>query len=768
MAVVGVSGAAAVVRLLLWSPSEPSWSLWPVAVFGALAVLSVAMSVSYQGHRPTSTTHQIGTSFLYALFLLADPLVAMAAAGAMMAADWALNRRRAMAGLFNLSQIVLSLAIADLVRHAIRPGTASLDPETWRSMTAAVVSLLAFFVANHLLTHGIVSLASRQSFFRFDIGTRIGVLNEFLCVVSGLGMAVLWQMSPPLSILGIIPVCLLSVLVALLNRREQALENRQEELGSLQGFGLEIASELDGRRLNGAVVRIASEALHASGAVLARHEPERGELLIQAHHGAKARVPDVLLPSDWTREVFADGAIRGASGLLEVRDRCPEFSFLGANGLLVAPLSIGGQRQGLLALFHDESRRPFDAQDAGRLATLVRFVEMALSNASLVADLKHIQEQLLHTEKMSALGMLVSGVAHEVNNPLTSVLGYAQLLQRDEPDPARRRMLEKVSNEAARAGKIVQNLLTFSRKQKSEKRLVDLNEILDLVVELQAYDLRVRNVDVVRRLSPDLPPVLADPDQLRQVFLNLITNAQHALAEGDRAGRIVLETRVSADRVQVFVTDNGPGIRPEHLHKIFLPFFTTKDLGKGTGLGLSICYGIVQEHGGRITVDSALGEGATFIVDFPASTHGAAVAAERAASDAPAVRVPAGTRVLVVDDETLIADLVRDILEPQGFVVDTARDGAEALGKLSDHDYDALVVDMRMPGMDGRTFFSRLRETHPALCGRVVFATGDTGSESTSRFLEATGNVVLSKPYDLRRLVDAVVAVVAARTGPAR
>jgi len=351
--------------------------------------------------------------------------------------------------------------------------------------------------------------------------------------------------------------------------------------------------------------------------------------------------------------------------------------------------------------------------------------------------------------------MLVSGVAHEVNNPLTSVLGYAQLLVRQETDPAKLRMLGKVASEAGRAGKIVQNLLTFSRKQKSEKKLTDVNEVLDLVLDLQSYGLRVNNVEVVRRLSPGLPPVLADPHQLQQVFLNLLTNAEHALADVDRKRRIVVETRPADGSVRIAISDNGPGISADNLGRIFLPFFTTKSLGKGTGLGLAICYGIVEDHGGTITAESRPGDGASFVIGLPAAEPvvGASVTPESAdVAEVPQIH----GRLLVIDDEEAISDLVRDLLEPQGWTVEVARDGSEAMGVLESRSFDVLLVDMRMPGMDGRTFYEALRKTRPDMAGRIVFATGDTGCENTSHFLEDTGRPVLAKPYEIRKLLEVV------------
>jgi two-component system NtrC family sensor kinase len=324
-------------------------------------------------------------------------------------------------------------------------------------------------------------------------------------------------------------------------------------------------------------------------------------------------------------------------------------------------------------------------------------------------------------------------------------------------------MLTKIAAETDRAAKIVQNLLTFSRKRTTEKALTDLNRVIEQVIELREYDLRVTNVTIVRDLAPVLPPVLADPDQIQQVLLNLLTNAEHAIREMGRPGRITVRSRVKDGRVRLEVADDGPGIAPENLKRIFVPFFTTKEIGRGTGLGLSICYGIVQDHGGTIEVDSVPGRGASFRLEFPA-LGGADLPAETATEEAPRATAAAAGCLLVVDDEEAIAELVRDVLEPEGWEVRTARDGVEALASVREVVPDVLLVDMRMPGMGGREFFEALRERFPDLAQRVVFATGDSGSEGTSQFLEDAGTPLLGKPYDLRALVE-VISTVARQGG---
>jgi PAS domain S-box-containing protein len=235
-----------------------------------------------------------------------------------------------------------------------------------------------------------------------------------------------------------------------------------------------------------------------------------------------------------------------------------------------------------------------------------------------VTEIKRLQQQLIQSEKLAALGQLVSGVAHELNNPLTSVIGYTQLLlARNQLDPRAAEQLEIVGNEADRARRIVRNLLSFSRQHKPSRAEVDLNELLERTLELRAYEMKVNNISVCREPG-DIPCVLADEHQLQQVFLNIIINAEQAMQSDARAGELTVRTEMGAsNRVKIVIADNGPGIPLQIIEKLFDPFFTTKPVGKGTGLGLSISYGIVKEHDGAIRVESEPGRGARFIIELP-------------------------------------------------------------------------------------------------------------------------------------------------------
>ena len=234
-----------------------------------------------------------------------------------------------------------------------------------------------------------------------------------------------------------------------------------------------------------------------------------------------------------------------------------------------------------------------------------------------ITERKQMQEQLMVTARLASIGELASGIAHELNNPLTGVIGFAQLLlNRDIADDLKKD-IEVMYSEAQRAAEVVKNLLTFARKHAPVKQLVDINSIIDKVLELRAYEQRVSNIQVNTHFAPDLPEIMADYFQLQQVFLNIVINAEHFMIEAHNRGTLTITTERADDIITASFTDDGPGISKENLGHLFDPFFTTKEVGKGTGLGLSICHGVLTEHGGRIYAESELGKGATFVVELP-------------------------------------------------------------------------------------------------------------------------------------------------------
>ena len=364
------------------------------------------------------------------------------------------------------------------------------------------------------------------------------------------------------------------------------------------------------------------------------------------------------------------------------------------------------------------------------------------------------RENLAQTEKLSALGEMISGVAHELNNPLAAVMGYAQLLESSPelPPPARRKV-HAINQQAVRCQRIVRGLLSFARHHPSEKAPVDLNGVVREVLQLLEYPLRSDGVELILDLDSEIPAVLGDAHQLQQVVLNLLTNAQHAIQATPRRGRLSARTRARDERVVLEVEDNGGGIAPEHLRRVFDPFFTTKTIGKGTGLGLSLAYGCITEHGGEIRVESAFGEWTRFTIELPAST------VRPRAAEPPRPVPPGGgpsRRILVVDDEPDVAAVIAEALSAQGHHVEVAPDGLEARSAIAARRFDLVISDLRMPQMDGRALDAALRGLDPAQAPRLVFSTGDTVTPETVEFLRASGRRYLTKPFTLSNLLDVV------------
>ncbi len=393
-----------------------------------------------------------------------------------------------------------------------------------------------------------------------------------------------------------------------------------------------------------------------------------------------------------------------------------------------------------------------------RVESLVRDVS---ARKRLDDQSRDLYQQLLQAEKMAALGQTISGVAHELNNPLATILNWAERLAEKPLDDTARRGIDVILGEAERAARIVRNLLTFARKRQSTRALVDLNEVVRSTLKLRSHDQQVLNISVVTALAAGLPEVFADAHQIQQVLLNLLINAEQAMLAVAGRGSLTIRTWHDSDRdaVVLEVTDDGPGVPAEARTKIFDPFFTTKDVGKGTGLGLTVAYAIVQEHGGRIDVSSSMAPdgqsavGAVFTVELPVSGFGRATPAKRAAPSMEAVR---GSAVLLVEDERALAAAVGEALTDAGLLVDYAGDGEEALSRVRNKTYDVVICDLKMPRVDGMTLYRAIAAATPALARRVIFVTGDVAGTDAERFLEESGCRWLAKPFRLADLLRTV------------
>jgi PAS domain S-box-containing protein len=399
---------------------------------------------------------------------------------------------------------------------------------------------------------------------------------------------------------------------------------------------------------------------------------------------------------------------------------------------------------------------PPAADGTVRVEALMRDVSERKKLDDETRDLYH---QLLQAEKMAALGQTISGVAHELNNPLATILSWAErLTARDQLEDPVRRGLDTILSESERAARIVRNLLTFARKRQTTRAMVDINQVVRETLALRAYEQRVSNVIVFDALAAGLPQVFADGHQIQQVLLNLIINAEQAMLSTKGRGTIVVRTWHDAkhETILLEINDDGPGIPDDLQPKIFDPFFTTKEVGQGTGLGLTVAYAIVQEHGGRIRLESKSASGASFFIELPVS--GAKIPALPVAH--PPLARPAeparNASVLVVEDEAALANAVTDALGDAGYAPTHAADGEHALELVTERSFDAVICDLKMPRMDGKSFYRKLAASKPELAKRVIFVTGDVAGTDAEAFLEESGCMWLAKPFRLGDLLRAV------------
>ena len=368
------------------------------------------------------------------------------------------------------------------------------------------------------------------------------------------------------------------------------------------------------------------------------------------------------------------------------------------------------------------------------------------------------QREALHqSEKLSALGSLLAGVAHELNNPLSVVVGYAALLRESTADPTTQQRAERIHTAATRCSRIVKSYLAIARKKPAARTQVQINGLIEAALDFNAYGLRTADIEIVRQLAADLPALLADGDQLIQVFMNLIVNAQHALQRVAPPRRLRVTSRREDGGIRIEVADNGPGVPAEVAGQIFEPFFTTKPQGVGTGIGLSVTEGIVTAHGGEIGMEEAPGGGAAFTIWLPVTTVETTlqIIPEQAPLD------PLKGRIMVVEDEAEIGEMLAETLRRDGHETVVANSGRDALAKLDDHEVDIIISDLRMPDMDGPTLHRELRRTRPDLAARTLFVTGDTLAADTMSFLSETGLGLIDKPIDpneVRRRIQAFLA----------
>jgi PAS domain S-box-containing protein len=367
------------------------------------------------------------------------------------------------------------------------------------------------------------------------------------------------------------------------------------------------------------------------------------------------------------------------------------------------------------------------------------------------------QQQMLVTNKLASVGQLAAGVAHEINNPLTAIIGYAQLLKNDENVPESIKSdLDSIYEQSQRAAKIIQNLLIFAQSSTLKKKVADINELILKMLDVRSYRYKTGKIKIISDLQTGLPGILVDEVQIQQVFLNILLNAEQSLAAQNDTGVIKISTKLIDNKIIINIFNDGPSIPKNIVDRLFDPFFSTKDVGQGTGLGLSICHGIVTNHGGRIYAESDGKVGATFVVELPITNENSENTKSDQTQSKKSGSATKGKQVLIVDDEAVIRNVLSRILEERGYVIDLASSGTMGLEKIGKSKYDAYILDMKMPGVDGREMYETIGQKFPSLMERVIFITGDTISKSTLDFLDSTGRTYFSKPLNFAELVESM------------
>jgi len=396
--------------------------------------------------------------------------------------------------------------------------------------------------------------------------------------------------------------------------------------------------------------------------------------------------------------------------------------------------------------------------------SLISVLRDITEQKNVEAEKKELERRAYISSRLTSIGEMAAGIAHEINNPLTSVIGFADLLleRKDVPDDIRQ-SLEVIHSGSVRVAGIVRQLLAFARQDRVKKEYVNVNEIIENTLAMMAYTMKSENMEVRTHLASGLPGTMGVAGQLQQVFLNIIMNAETEMKRAHGKGKLLVETEAIDNVIRISFEDDGPGIAPETLDRIFEPFFTTRDVGEGTGLGLSICHGIITEHRGRLYVRSELGKGATFIVELPViAVQEQVELAEAVVDEAEKVT---GAKILVVDDEPGVQKFLKQVLTAGGHNVETVDNAEEAMERIKGGRYDLILTDIKMPGMSGIELYKNVQKVARSLSRRVMFMTGDVISTDTRDFLSRTKAPHIPKPFDIEKLVKDINGMLTGNRG---
>ncbi|HEX3586664.1 MAG TPA: GAF domain-containing protein [Candidatus Angelobacter sp.] len=547
-----------------------------------------------------------------------------------------------------------------------------------------------------------------------------------------------------------------------MKRAEDEIRRRNRELYVLNNIAVTFNQSFDLDEILQLIMLQMVELFSTDTAAVYLFDEETNTLARKASYGHRTtwavESESVLLPAEFIASIKANHAEiidqEQLPRLPQVLQRAVELE-----GLRSWLWVVLWRKEKILGVLATSSRTPreFSRSEQGvmiavgrQLATTIEKVQLYNETRQAYEDLRRTQEQLLQSEKMSAVGQLISGVAHELNNPLTAILGYTQLLESEKLEPRIEEFIQKLRKQAQRTQRIVQNLLSFARQHKPARVHVDLRSVVEDTIALRDYDLKVNNIEVVRDFGAVLPSVVADPHQLEQVYLNIINNAADAMMDSGRGGRLRISIAADNGSVVTSFHDSGPGIYdPKH---VFDPFYTTKGVGKGTGLGLSICYGIVKEHGGEISAQNHPDGGALLQVRLPVAVG------EKPISERDRIVARRESRlegnVLLVDDEEAVLDFEREVLTAAGLNVVTVSSGAEAVDCLKQEDFDVLLLDSKIPGIwSSEEVFHWIEQNRPELVPRTVCVLSNVSDARVRAFVDATRIFCLVKPFEVSDLL---------------
>jgi signal transduction histidine kinase/CheY-like chemotaxis protein len=495
-----------------------------------------------------------------------------------------------------------------------------------------------------------------------------------------------------------------------------------------------------------------ANAIHGSFVVI---DQKTGTLRIESTYG-----------SDWTPEKMRCNLKvgEGLTGLVaqtgipylsgDVRkdpSYFPLFDYVRSE--LVVPVIVSDEVWGLINLDGLEENA-FNETTLNTLTVFAELIAYAITLRLEVDEQDRLQKHLIQSEKLASLGGIIASIAHEINNPLTSILGHASLLTLKRGGAADEASIQAILAESRRTADLVKSLLAFSRKEVGQRQIIGVNDLVEQICSMKKYQLRVSNIQLVTDLAAISYPISVSAQQIHQVLLNLLNNAEQAIGTERHDGVITLKTERIGEEIRIIVRDNGTGISPEVQKMIFDPFFTTKPQGQGTGLGLSIANSIIESHGGNLSAHSELGRGSSFVIELPLA-HMAKILNSDLQKTGSLPTLPAGPdktirgRVLLVDDEPQILETLEAYLQIQNVLSFRARDGQAGLDLLQKESVDVIVSDIRMPGMDGLEFYRRARELDPRYANSFVFMSGDLVRESTKAFIAESGCYALEKPFSL-------------------